>query len=310
MVIPESPMKDGYRRIVWGPWRRALEATPPGWDYRLTRRLGRAAGRASATKKAAVMVNLRRAFPLRSDLDAIAIEAFGSHFCNQYASFAFGRLDAKNWQSWLRIEGLEHLDRAAGDGKGVVLMHPHMGPAQLPLAVLGVMGRNVGQVGGGIVDVERSPVGRWAALERTRLEARMRATLHDGGGFLRGLLRSLESGSVLFTACDGTGGGRELGRRLERSVLGQTMGVPVTPFWLAHRTGARVHTLYTARDPLDPRRHASFIGAEVPVDRSVSLAAALEAGADFTAGWLNLILARHPEAWLFWDEFQPGRLLR
>ncbi|MSQ00590.1 MAG: hypothetical protein EXR71_01695 [Myxococcales bacterium] len=309
-MIPESPMKDGYRRLVWGPWRQVLEAAPPGWDYRLTRRLGRVAGRVSRTKKAAVVANLRRAFPLRNDLDAIALEAFGSHFCNQYASFAFGRLSAGNWQHWLRIEGVEHLDRAERDGKGVVLMHPHMGPAQLPLAVLGALGRQVGQVGGGVTDMERSATGRWAAARRSCLEARMKVTLHDGGAFLRGLLRTLEAGSVLLTACDGTGGGRELGRRLDRRVLGQTMGVPVTPFWLAHRTGARIHTLYTARDPLDPRRHASFIGAEVPVDRSGALAAALEAGADFTAAWLSLILTRHPEAWLFWDEFQPGGLIR
>ena len=97
---------------------------------------------------------------------------------------------------------------------------------------------------------------------------------------------------------------------MDRRVLGQAMGVPVTPFWLAHLTGARLHTLYTARDPLEPRRHASFIGPEVVIDRNTSLDLALESGADFTAAWLTLVLARHPEAWLFWDQFQPGGLIR
>lgn len=309
MVIPESPLKDGYRRLVWGPLREVLERAPPGWDYRATRRMGRLAGRFGARKTAEVVANLRRAFPDRTDLDHLAIEAFGAHFENQYASFAFGRLDASNWTSWLRLEGVEHLERARAAGVGVVLMHPHMGPAQLPLAVLGALGHDVHQIGGGVVHAERSPTGEWAAAERARLEARMHVTLHDSAGFLRGCLRALGRGGVVLTACDGTGGGHELGRRLPRRVLGQPMGVPVTPFWLAHRAGARLHTLYTARDPVEPRRHASIIGPEVPVARDAPLAEALEAGADFTAAWLGLVLRRHPEAWLFWDQFRPGGLL-
>lgn len=309
MIIAESPLKDAYRRFTWGPWRRLLEAAPPGWDYRASQQVGRLAGRLSAKKRADVVANLRRAFPDRSDLDRVAQGAFGAHFENQYASFAFGRLNATNWPQWLRFEGLEHLDQAARDGVGVVLMHPHMGPAQLPLAALGALGRPVHQVGGGAVQVEKSSVGNWASAERARLEARMQVTLHDGTGFLRGLLRALDHGGIVLTACDGTGGGKELGRRLEGTVLGQRMGIPVTPFWLARRSGARLHTLYTARDPLDPRRHASFIGPEVPVNREGTPDAALEAGASFTAAWLTLILSRHPEAWLFWDEFRPGGLL-
>jgi lauroyl/myristoyl acyltransferase len=184
-----------------------------------------------------------------------------------------------------------------------------MGPAQLPLAALGAMGRPVHQVGGGGVVVEKSAVGEWASAERARLESRMRATLHDGTGFLRGLLRALDQHEIVLTACDGTGGGRELGRRLPGELFGQPVGIPVTPFWLAWKTGARLHTLYTARDPVDPKRHASFIGPEVPVDREAPLAVALAAGARFTSEWLGLVLARHPEAWLFWDEFRPGSLI-
>jgi KDO2-lipid IV(A) lauroyltransferase len=309
MVVGESPLKDAYRRVVWGPWRQLLERLPEGWDYRANRRMGRAAGRVSAGKRGEVVEALRRAFPDRGDLDALAVEAFGTHFVNQYASFAFGRLDARNWERWLAMEGLEHLDRAAADGMGVVLLHPHMGPAQLPLAALGAMGRDVHQIGGGDVEVQKSAVGEWASAERSRLERRMRVTLHDGGGYLRAVLRVLGRGGIVLTACDGTGGGKELGRRLVRPVLGRPMQLPVGAFWLAYRSGARVHPLYTVRDGGDPRRHRSVIGPEVPVDRGGTLPAALEAGADFTAGWLSLLLARYPGDWLFWDAFRPGMLL-
>lgn len=309
MVIGESTAKDAYRRLVWGPWREFLERCPPGWDYRANRALGTIAGAAAREKRAQVVANLRRAFPHRTDLEHIAVRAFASHFANQYASFAFGRIEPAISRHWLRIEGIEHLDRAARDGVGVVLIHPHMGPAQLPLAVLGAAGRAVHQVGGGEVEVEKSAAGRWASEERTRLERRMKVTLHDGTGYLRSLLRVLTKGEVVLTACDGTGGGKELGRRYVRKVLGQQMIVPVGGFYLALRSGARVHTLHTVVDPTEPRRHLSTIGAEVPVERSGKVVDVLESAADFTAAWLSLVLSRHAGDWLFWDAFQPGGLL-
>ena len=139
--------------------------------------------------------NLGRAFPDWSNeqLDNIAREAFSAHFSNQYASFSFGKCDAENWPQYLTLEGLEHLDHAYQQGKGVVLMHPHMGPAQLPLHVLALQGFDMHQVGGGEVTlVELSETGQWAAQQRTELEARMPVTLHDGKKYLRPLLRALK----------------------------------------------------------------------------------------------------------------------
>lgn len=309
MVIGESPAKDAYRRVVWGPWREALERCPPGWDYRANRAIGRLAGHLSRSKRAQVVQNLARAFPHRTDLQTVAVEAFGSHFANQYASFAFGRVNPDVSGCYLRVEGREHLERARRDGVGVVLVHPHMGPAQLPLAVLGAEGLPIHQVGGGEVEVEKSTVGQWASGERTRLEQRVKATLHDGSGYLRTLIRVLERGEVVLTACDGTGGGKELGRRMVRPVLGQAMILPVGGFYLGFRSGARVHPLYTVLDPLDPRRHLSVIGEEISFERSKRVADALESGADFMGEWLTMVLSRHPGDWLFWDAFEPGGLL-
>ena len=201
MVIGESVAKDAYRLLVWGPWRQALEHSPWGWEYRANRKLGTIAGRVAWKKRREVEENLRRAFPGRDDLGQVALDAFATHFVNQYASFAFGRIDGRNYRHYLRLEGVDHLDRAARDGVGVVLMHPHTGPAQLPLAVLGALGRSVHQVGGGAAAVQKSRVGGWASAERSRLESRMRVTLHDGAGYLRGLLgvlaRTAPEGGIL-----------------------------------------------------------------------------------------------------------------
>lgn len=304
MVFGESPLKDVYRRIVWGPWRQLLESCPPGTEYSVNHALGLAVARAASGKRAHVVENLRRAFPGREDLDQVAAETFATHFENQYASFAFGRIDAMNWEKWLRFEGLGRLERPAGTG--IVLMHPHMGPAQLPLCALGAMGMPVHQIGGGEPEVEKSETGRWATNERHRLEARMPVSLHDGNGFLRVVLRALGRGEIVLSACDGTGGGKEIGRRLERTVLGQRMRIPVGAIYLAWRSGARLHTLHTIREG---RRFLSTIGPELPVRRGGSLDDALEAGADETARYLDSVLRAHPGSWHFWDDFQPGGLL-
>lgn len=306
MVFGESPLKDVYRRVVWGPWREALEKAPAGWEYRANWRLGWAVAQAARNKRRMVEATLRDALPGRADLGAVVTATFGAHFANQYASFAFGRIDKDNWRSYLQIDGLEHVEAAARSGQGLVLMHPHMGPAQLPLCVLGVLGYPMHQVGGGVTEVEKSPVGQWAAAERARLEQRMPVTLHDGKSYLRGLLRALGKGEVVLTACDGTGGGREIGRRYTRTVLGHRMKLPVAAFYLAHRAGARLHTLHTVRDG---SRWRSVIGPELPVRRDLPLDEALEAGADETAAFLDAVLSQHPGDWLFWDNFHPGGLL-
>ena len=65
MVFGESPLKDVYRKLVWGPWRELLEAAPNGWEYRANWALGRAAGELAVGKRAEVTKNLARAFPGR-----------------------------------------------------------------------------------------------------------------------------------------------------------------------------------------------------------------------------------------------------
>ncbi len=302
MVVGESPLKDAYRLVVWGPWRHALEAAPPGWELRASRALGWVAGGVPTTTRARVQANLARAFPERDDAARarIARQGFAAHFSNQYASFSFPKVTPRSMERYVRWEGLAHLDAARDAGVGVVLVHPHMGPAQLPLCALGATGWPVHQVGGGVTVTEKSRVGAWATRTRSRLEARLPATLHDGRGYLRACLRALARGEIVLTAGDGTGGGLELGRRVTVPVLGQPFRVPVFPAWLARRGGARLHTLTcTSEGP----RHLARIGPALPVTGDDAQ------DARTLAAWLDATLRAHPGDWLLWDAFAPGHLL-
>lgn len=312
MIVGEHPWKDVYRRVVWGPGRGLLEALPAPAEVRILERVARAAAAALPARRAGLRRNLRRAFPEADEgrLDALARDAFAAHFANQYASFSFGKCDAGNWPRYLRWEGLHHLQEVAASGRGVVLMHPHMGPAQLPLHVLGTLGWRVHQIGGGrVTRVELSETGRWAAETRARLESRMPVVLHDGKRYLRPVLRALEQGEVVLSAADATGGGEELGRRYLRPVLGVPMPVPVGPVWLAARSGAALLTLVCHRNPERGPPYVAEIGPEVAIPRGARKAELLEAGADAVAAFVDRALRRWPGDWLFWDGFEPGGLL-
>ncbi len=312
MILAEHPLKDLYRRAVWGPVRAALEASPAPMELTAVAAGGALAAAMLANKRAKLRENLARAFPQHTstELDGLARAAFQAHLANQYISFSFPKCDAASWSRYVRFRGLERLARARAAGRGVVLMHPHMGPAQLPLHALGVLGWPMHQIGGGRVTlVNLSPTGQWAAARRAELERRMPVTLHDGRRFLRPVLRALQGGAVLMTACDATGGGEELGRRHTSTVLGQRYPVPVGPVWLAYTSGAPLLTIATHRDPERSAPYIVEIGAEIDFPRDQGREAALVEGAERTARFLDGALRAWPGDWLFWDGFQPGGLL-
>ncbi|RME28454.1 MAG: hypothetical protein D6798_02370 [Deltaproteobacteria bacterium] len=320
MIFGESGAKDLYRKVVWGPLRQGLEAAPVLWEVRGVRAMGRAAGLAMGGKVRHVRDNLHRGLGDRDDLDRLARDTFATHFGNQYIGFLFGKCTADTWPRYLELRGLEHLRAAAALGRGVVLTHPHMGPAQLPLHVLGLLGWPMHQVGGGrVVAVELSETGRWAAATRAALEDRIQATLHDGGRFLRPVLRALQAGEVVMTACDGTGGGEELGRRVVQPVLGQPMGIPRGPVWMAWKSGAPLLTVRTFRNrgPAGPRTDGgqgrawfvAEIGPPLEFQRDGGKEEVFASGTAAIAAYLTDSLARYPGDWHFWDSFEPGGLL-
>ena len=306
MVFEESALKDLYRRVIWGPYRRTLQRLPHGLELRVNRGLGRVIAVGAKGKRARVVENLRRAFDDGRDLDAIAATTFKTHFMEQYISWSFSRMTPETIPGYVDLRGRHHLDAALEQGRGAVLMHPHMGPAQMPLAALGVLGYPMNQIGGGGVAHELSPAGQRAEAMRHEFEEAIRAKIWDGSRSLRGVVRALSRGEVVLSAIDGTGGGKELGRRLEREVLGQKMRVPVGAVYLAWRTGAPLMPLCSW---FEGGRVVSEIHAPVVIPRDSSREVVLEAGADLVAEWLGRFLSEHPGDWHFWDEFEPGRFL-
>jgi lauroyl/myristoyl acyltransferase len=288
MIFGESRAKDLYRRVVWGPAAIAMDAVPAPWEAAAVRVGARLAAEAMHATRAHIRRNMERAFGARSEIDRWSGEAFAAHASNQYAPLSLQKCTADTWRRYLALEGLEHLER----GRATVVLHPHMGPAQLPPHVLGLLGFAVHQIAGGRVG-GLSATGRWAAEQRAERERSLAAFLHDGAAYLRPVVRALEAGEVVLTACDATGGDVELGRRVPGMVLGQSMPLPIGGVRLARMTGARMLTLTCAR-----RRSAIplFEAKLEPFDGDVAV-------------FLTRALTEHPGDWHFWDRFEPGGLL-
>ena len=298
MIFGESRLKDVYRMLVWGPYRLALRATPAGTELAVNRALGDVACRLLPARRAELRARMAEVLGERPDLDADVQRAFKVHFANQYVGFTFPKMRAENFGHILTLTGVEHLDEALSKHKGAVLAHAHMAVPQLPLHVLGLCGYDVHQVGGGKTAAPLSLMGRRAAAIRARLEHDIEATLHDGRAYLRPVLRALLTNAVVFTACDGTGGGEEYGRRVALPVLGRSMHLPPFPAWLAARTGAALLPL-SIRSTHDGVPYRAVIGAPLPCPD-------VDTGLRGLAAFLDAELRASPGDWHFWDAFHPG----
>lgn len=297
MIFGESALKDVYRIAIWGPWRLALERAPLGAELRANHTLGRLAAHVSRRQAERIALHMRETL---GD-DRWVSGVFETHFANQYVATTFAKVDHETWPFYLTWQGLEALNQALARGKGVVIAHPHMALPQLPLHVLGLLGHDVHQVAGGRTQQPLSAVGRRVAALRSDLEQRIHAELHDGSAYLRPLIRVLERGGIVFSACDGTGGGREMGRRFAGTVLGREMAIPEFPLWLARKSGATLLFLKPHRSAATP--YAAVVSDPLPVIKGE--------GEKSLATHLDAAIRAHPGDWHFWDVLhdRPGGLL-
>ena len=195
------------------------QALPSPAEARLIRALGRVSGHLLVKKQAQIRDNIRLAFPEELTVVRLLCVLFSAHFANQYISFSIPKIKPFNAHRYLRWEGIEKIPHCR---KGLVLAHPHMGPAQLPLHCLGLRFPSVHQIGGGEIHLVPSKIGQWASERRGQLEHNIAATLHDGKTYLRPALRALKAGGIVLSACDATGGGKK------------SVGVSLQRFWGSH----------------------------------------------------------------------------
>jgi lauroyl/myristoyl acyltransferase len=194
---------------------------------------GRAFYRLDARRRDALRANLRHVLgpavaPAR--LERVVRRNFASYGRYWIEAFRLEDLDPAELRGRLHVDGREHLEAAAGAGRGAIIATPHLGNWDAGGAWLAASGYPV------TVVVERlrpRELYERFAVYRRALGMEL-LPLDDGPETLRGVLKALRAGRLACLVCDRdlTGGG------LPVELFGATARMPGGPASLALRTGA------------------------------------------------------------------------
>ena len=314
MIIKDSFLRDMAKLVAWYPLRWFITLAPWSATYTLGRLVGRIDNMRSHARRDTVAANIRGALGDsvdEADAHSAALRIIQRHYIEHMEFYKFATLNRNNIGQHLAMEGIENLDRALERGKGAILVHMHFGSKQFPLVGLGLSGYTVNQVGYRDPEAEDySFIHKNVHLRiRMHIEDRFKAKHIHVNKSLRPLYNALAKNEVVMITGDGIGGIRGHGDNyIPVRFLGKTMMFPPGPARIARRTGAALIPLFCVQT--DHWRYRAIF--EEPVDIAISddrLADARVNTERYAAVFERYVRA-HPDHWMFWEEFQPGYLLK
>jgi len=301
MITKESLGRDIARVIIWYPLRWLVLCLPRiEWSFPLFRAMGSVHHRVSQSKSRQV----REAFS-RSGLDLTPAKSseetrrfLQNHYESSLLVMLAPRLDLGSLDRCHGFRGLSHLDNALSQGQGAVIIHPHMGPAQLPMIHLGALGHSVVQVGALALPEGLSRMGQRVVELRRECEERLPSRIVSPTRFLRPLFDTLSHNGIVFIPGDGSGFGRSYGRFVRVPFLGKEIPFPTGGVALASKTNAALLPLFTRRDGKGYVSELLPPFAPAPKRRE-----GYKDGVTRFAALFEERLRIDPGLWLLWDEF-------
>lgn len=195
----------------------------------------------------------------------------------EFLALVDGALTAPALGADLRAQGLEHLDQALAQGRGVIAVSTHLGHFAIPPLWLAARGYPVSII---MREAKHVPTGLYArAMERLGCQG---IAADDVRVVARETLRALRAGRVVFLYLDQ--GVKRAGAGVE--FLGKHLPMPEGPAIFARRSGAPIVPVL-----LDPQARAVRI--EPPLDLAAHDDAAAQALADLAAREVRA----HPRHW-------------
>ena len=164
----------------------------------------------------------------------IVRRSFDHYYKKQIETIFFGAITRERIDRMVVAEGIGHIDRALGNGRGVILLLAHFGFFLLPLPYLGYRGYPVNQIAGKQAHASRLAelVWNWRSREAARLPVRFKQV----DRFLRPVYQALKGNEIVAIAFDG----RDSAKWEVVDFFGKKVRFSPGPFDLARRTGATI----------------------------------------------------------------------
>lgn len=313
MIIRDSVLRDLAKLVAWYPLRWWVAAAPWRLAYLFGEAVGLADSLLSRRRRDRIAGNLLAAYGSRmtaAEAGRIARRNIRRHYIEHMEFYRYATLTPDNLSRHIRFEGFEHLETALAAGRGAILVHMHFGCKQFPLVALGIMGRDVSQIGYRDEAAEdHSWVHRNVHLRiRMRLEDQFRVKHIHVGKSLRPAYDTLKRNGILMITGDGIGGIRGAGENyIPLPFLGRTMLFPPGPARMARTTGAALLPLFCVQQP--DYSHTAVIEAPIARQLTDDREADVRRTTAAFARVFETYVERHPEHWMFWEEFQEGLLI-
>lgn len=208
------------------------------------------------------------------------------------------RLPATGWDEVCRrmyVErGYEHLQRGMAEGRGVVMVLPHVGSWEWGGAFLASQGYPMTSVA---ERIEPPELFDWFIEQRRALGLTVVPLGGDSGGTV---LKALRAGGLVGLLAD-----RDIeGHGVEVELFGEVTTLPAGPATLALRTGA---TLITAAVYSGPGRdHVGVVGPPIDTSRTGSLRADVTRMTQDLARVMEGFVRRAPEQWHLYQPNWPS----
>ena len=238
--------------------------------------------------------NLRRV--LGPDASDATIERYVQRSFDSYAHYwveaaRVASIDDRPFGERWSAEGVEPLQAAVAEGRGVILALPHLGNWEYGGRWLGENGLAMTAVA---EPIEPPELFEWFVHQRERLGLTILPLRRDTGATL---VRVLREGKVVGLLAD-----RDLaGDGVEVEFFGERTTLPAGPATLALRTGALLATCAVYHYPGD--WHHGLINPPIDCTRTGRLRADVTRVTEQVARELEVLIRRAPEQW---HMFQPN----
>jgi lauroyl/myristoyl acyltransferase len=216
------------RWFYWYPWRIIIQFLPLSISYRLAKGAGYGMFLFARGKRRRTLQGLTISFPNATpkELNRITRRTFQNYAMNSIEVFHYPKLNPEKIKTMVQYQGLENLETALLQHRGVILAHGHFGNEEFLMSALGYSGYKLHQIGSRWPPPQLNDIGKYKLINRIRKKAfdkrigfreRLPVTFHYIDKSLRSAVRVLQQNEVMLFAADG----RESDQWLELDFLGQ-----------------------------------------------------------------------------------------